>query len=242
MHGERAVLNGSGTAFFDRPRIVVLNPKGGSGKTTLATHLAACFAARGEYPALIDEDPQGSSMRWLSKRPPERPEVAGISAFGNRPGVTRTFQMRVPPECEWVLVDTPAAVPAQRLPEVTRGAHAVLVPVLPSDIDIHAAARCVHDLLLIAKISRREQRLGIVANRIRQRTRAQAQLMRFLGSLHIPVVATLRDSQNYLRASEAGLGIHELPAWQARADVESWGPLVAWLDAKRHPMIREQGA
>jgi chromosome partitioning protein len=214
-------------------RIIVLNPKGGSGKTTLATNLAANFAVSGYRPALMDLDPQGSSMRWLGKRPKERTGVHGIAGFERSVAVTRSWQLRVPSDCAPLIIDTPAAVDAQALPEMTRGADAILVPVMPSDIDIHAAAKCIADLLLIAKIRRSEGRIGIVANRVRSNTRVSQSLMRFLNSLDIPLIATLRDSQNYVRCSESGLGLYELPQWQARQDVGAWDDLMSWLETRR---------
>jgi chromosome partitioning protein len=214
-------------------RIVILNPKGGSGKTTIASNLAACYAASGRRPALLDLDPQGSSTRWLRKRPRDSSPIHGIAAFERSAAVTRSWQLRVPAECSTVVVDTPAAVESQLLPEITRGADAVLVPVMPSDIDIHATAKCIADLLLVAKIRRSEHRIGIVANRVRVHTLVSQSLMRFLTSLDIPVVATLRDTQNYIRSAEAGIGIHEMPRWQVHQDLEQWDRLRAWLDARR---------
>lgn len=213
----------------DMQRIVILNPKGGSGKTTIATNLAASFANRGRLPALMDLDPQGSSMRWLKKRPQDKAPIYGIAGFVRSSAVTRSWQLRVPSECSMLIVDTPAALDAQCFPEVTRGADAVLVPVMPSDIDIHAAAKCIADLLLVAKIRRADDRIGIVANRVRSNTLISQALMRFLNSLDIPLVATLRDTQNYVRAVESGMGIHEMPQWQAKQDVENWEQMVQWL-------------
>jgi chromosome partitioning protein len=214
-------------------RIVILNPKGGSGKTTIASNLAACFAVNGLRPALMDLDPQGSSTRWLRKRPENNPAIHGIAAFERSTAVTRSWQLRVPAECNVVVVDTPAALEAQSLPEITRGADAVLVPVMPSDIDIHATAKCIADLLLVAKIRRSEHRLGIIANRVRANTLVSQSLMRFLNSLDIPLVATLRDTQNYVRSAEAGVGIYEMPRWQVWPDLQQWENLTAWLDARR---------
>src|SRR5690606_10235558 len=128
-------------------------------KTTVASNLAACFAASGKRPSLMDLDPQGSSMRWLRKRPEDKQPIHGIAGFERAVAVTRTWQLRVPADCGVVIVDTPAALDPQKLPEVTRGADAVLVPVMPSDIDIHATAKCIADLLLIAKIRRSEGRI-----------------------------------------------------------------------------------
>jgi chromosome partitioning protein len=213
-------------------RIVVLNPKGGSGKTTIATNLAAFYAAGGHTTALIDHDPQGSSSRWLRRRPAEAPPVHGIAAFEKPTRVTRSFLLRLPPNASRVVVDTPAALAAQQMPELVQEADAVLVPVLPSDIDIHAASRCIADLLLVARIRRREHRIGVVVNRARRNTLALSNLLRFLSTLEIPVIATLRDSQNYLRSAELGLGLHEMRGHLLYEDLDTWSPLVAWLDAR----------
>ena len=214
-------------------RIIILNPKGGSGKTTVATNLAARYAVMGKLPALMDLDPQASSTRWLKKRPVDAPPIHGIAAFERSSTVTRSWQLRIPHECDTVIVDTPAALDAQRLPEITRGADAVLVPVMPSDIDIHAAAKCIADLLLVAKIKRSEGRLGILANRVRSNTLISQALMRFLSSLEIPLVATLRDTQNYVRSAQSGVGIHEMPTWQVQKDLQDWEQLDQWLGDRR---------
>ncbi len=214
-------------------RIIVLNPKGGSGKTTVATNLAARFATLGKQPVLMDLDPQGSSTRWLQKRPSDLPPIHGIAAYERSSSVTRSWQLRIPADSEIVIVDSPAALDAQKLPEVTRGADAILVPVMPSDIDIHAAAKCIADLLLIGKVKRSEGVLGIIANRVRSNTRISQALMRFLGSLDIPLVATLRDTQNYVRAAQTGTGLHEMPRWQVGRDLDDWEQLAAWLDSRQ---------
>lgn len=217
-------------------KIVVLNPKGGSGKTTVATNLAAYFAVQGFQPALMDMDAQGSSTRWLSKRPKGLAPVHAIAGYERNMRVTRTFATRVPMECKRLIVDTAAAVEAQRLPDLVRNATAIIVPVLPSDIDIHAAAKCISDLLLIAKVKREEQRIGVIANRVKRHTVMYRSLMKFLDTLDIPVVTTLRDSQNYVRASETGMGIFEMKAYVAREDTEQWLPLVGWI-AQRPPVV-----
>ena len=213
-------------------RILVLNPKGGSGKTTIATNLASYFASQGDRPLLSDNDPQGSSTRWLKKRTPERPFIYGVAAFERNTRMTRAWQMRIPPDAAHVVVDTPAAVLAQDMPDMTKNADAIIVPVLPSDIDIHACSKCIADLLLIAKVRRDEYRIGVVANRVRRNTVIYQSLMRFLESLRIPVIATLRDSQNYVRAAEQGVGVHEMKRYAVEQDLADWEPLLAWLKAK----------
>jgi chromosome partitioning protein len=211
-------------------KIVVLNPKGGSGKSTIATNLAAYYAWSGRAVALMDHDPQGSSMRWLRQRPADLPAIHGIAAYEKKLGVTRAFALRTPPGTERVVVDTPAAVTPLQLPELTQDAQAIVVPVLPSDIDIHAASRAIADLLLAGRVHRSERRLVIVANRARRYTKAFSTLMRFLESLRIPVVAVLRDSQAYVRSAEYGMGIHEMKGALLQEDLDSWKPLVDWLE------------
>ncbi|HUN26566.1 MAG TPA: AAA family ATPase [Steroidobacteraceae bacterium] len=210
-------------------RIVVLNPKGGSGKTTIAINLASYFASRQQMPVLLDYDPQGSSLRWVKKRHPTQPWVYAIAAFERDTRTTRAFQLRTPEGTTHVIVDTPAAIDAHEMPDLTRTADKILVPVLPSDIDIHACSRCIRDLLLVAKIRREDNRLGVVANRVRRNTLIYQSLTRFLGTLGVPIVATIRDSQNYVRSAELGLGVHEMKSYIVREDVAQWEPLIAWL-------------
>lgn len=220
-------------------KIVVLNPKGGSGKSTLATNLASYFAVQNRRPTLMDLDVQGSSMRWVGKRTPLQPLVYGVAGFERKAGITRSFALRTQADSEITIVDTPAAIEPQRLPDLTRDAEAILVPVLPSDIDIHAATRCISDLLLVAKIKRQDQRIAVIANRVKRHTVMYRSLMKFLYSLQIPVVATLRDSQAYVRAFDHGIGLFEMKPYMVRDDLEQWQPLLGWL-ANRHSLT-EQG-
>jgi chromosome partitioning protein len=222
-------------------RILVLNPKGGSGKTTIATNLASYFATQNERPMLFDNDPQGSSTRWLKKRKPEQLFIHGVAAFERSTRMTRAFQMRIPPETQHVVVDTPAAVVGQDLPELTKGADAIIVPVLPSDIDIHACSKCIADLLLIAKVRRDEHRIGVVANRVKRNTLIYQSLLRFLEALRIPVITTIRDSQNYVRASELGVGVFEMKPYLVASDLEDWYPLLNWLKAKESARVGTPG-
>src|SRR6201987_4018763 len=214
-------------------RIVVLNPKGGSGKTTIAINLASYLASRHYTPVLMDFDPQGSSLRWVRKRRPAQPPIHVIAAFEKDTRTTRAFQLRVPDVATHVIVDTPAALDPHQLPEMTRDADKILVPVLPSDIDIHACSRCIRDLLLVGKIRREDDRIGVIANRIRRNTLTYQSLIRFLHTLGIPIVATIRDSQNYVRAAELGIGVHEMKSYVAHDDIEQWVPLIAWLTRSR---------
>ncbi len=210
-------------------KIVVLNPKGGSGKTTIATNVAAYYAIAGNRVALMDYDRQASSARWVAARPPERPSIALVKAFERNSRMSRTWQLHATRGATNIVIDTPAGATREDLQEITRDAHAVVIPVLPSEIDIHAASRCIGDLLLCAKIKPRDGRIGVVANRVKKNTRVYQALLRFLKALEIPFITSLRDAQAYVHAAGLGQGIFELPRHRAKVDLESWEPLLAWL-------------
>src|SRR5260370_36313535 len=146
-------------------RILVLNPKGGSGKTTVATNLASYFASMGDRPLLTDNDAQGSSTRWLKKRKPEQAFIHGLAAFERNSRMTRAWQMRTPSDARHVVVDTPAAILGQDMPAVTRGADAIIVPVVPSAIELHAFSKCIADLVLIPKGRRDVHRMRVGPHR-----------------------------------------------------------------------------
>ena len=211
-------------------KIVILNPKGGCGKSTLATNLAASYTSRGSVPAIMDYDPQGSTMAWLERRPSDLPVIHGIAAFKRTMQATRSWQLRVPAETQNLIIDSPASITHDDLRELTRDSSSILVPVLPSSMDIHAASRCIADLLLVAKVDRRDRKLAVVANRTRKNTRSFAKLMRFLDSLGIPIIAVLRDSQNFVHAAERGIGICEMQPSRVRQDVAELGKILDWLD------------
>ncbi len=211
-------------------KIVVINPKGGCGKTTISTNLASYFAQRGPIPAIMDCDQQGSTMSWIERRPADLAEIHGIAAYKRTMQATRSWQLRVPTETTNLIVDSPAALTNDDLREITRDACSILVPVLPSAIDIHAASRVIADLLLVAKIDRRDRKLAVVANRTRKNTKSYAKLMRFLDSLGIPIIAVLRDSQNFVKAAERGIGLCDMPFHKVVEDMEQIENIVEWLD------------
>jgi chromosome partitioning protein len=208
-------------------KVVVLNPKGGSGKTTLAFSLAGYLAATGRKVGLLDMDRQGSSTHWLGNRPESLPQIHALTPPAGGSGT-----IPVPADVDYVVIDAPAGLAGEQLIDFTCGAHAILVPVLPSDLDIHAASRLVSQLLLKAQVSRRNGRLGIVANRVKERTVAYKQLLRFLDRLSIDLVGVLRDSQNYTHAASDGRCIHEMPPSQVRKDTEQWQAITTWLESR----------
>jgi len=214
-------------------KVVILNPKGGCGKTTLATNIAAYYAMRGPAPTLVDLDPQGYSMRWLDKRSGDRPPVHGGGAYQRILQGREAVQLQTSPETETLIIDLPAALGSDELRDVTYNAGSILIPVLPSAIDINCASRFIGELLLRAQIDRRNQQLAVVANRTRQNTRSFRMLWRFLTSLSIPLIAILRDSQSFVHASARGIGICEMPPYLVKKDVEQLELIINWLDRWR---------
>jgi len=209
-------------------KIVILNPKGGCGKTTLATNLASYFAMRGPPPTLVDCDPGGYSMRWIDKRPEHRPQIYGIAAYDHCGGNDRPLRSWF--ASKEMIVDLPAAVEPDNLVYETYDADSILMPIVPSDIDIHSATKFIADLLLVTQLDRHEHKLAIVANRTRHYTKSYQRLMRFLTSLEIPIVAQLRDSQNFVHAAASGIGVCEMPRHRVGQDVDQIKALVGWLD------------
>ncbi|MGB5305033.1 MAG: ParA family protein [Gammaproteobacteria bacterium] len=215
-------------------KIVVINSKGGCGKTTLSTNLASYYANHGYPAALFDYDPQDSSTRWLRQRPAGLAAIHGVAAaHPPQGGVTRAFQMRVPPDTQRLVLDTPASLKRMEFTEILRDATAIIVPVLPSTIDSHVTAKFIRDLSNELRIQSPAAQVAIVANRVRRNTRAFQELMSFLEEMQMLPVASLRDSQNYVHAAADGVGIHEMKAKLTRVDRDQWQTLIDWLESIR---------
>jgi chromosome partitioning protein len=214
-------------------RIMLLNPKGGCGKTTIATSLASYYAAQGHRPALVDYDSQGSSTRWLEERPGELSPIHGVAAWRVPSGVTRAWQMRLPAEVDRVVVDTAAGLSAVHVPDMVQRADTIVVPVLPSRIDIAAAADFLELLARQAEVRDGTRRVAVVGNRLRGNRRLVRELKTFLAAQAFPFVASLRESSNYEQAAALGVGIHDLDGARAQTDRDQWRPLLAWLESGR---------
>jgi chromosome partitioning protein len=206
--------------------IMVLNSKGGCGKSTIATNLASYYATEGKSVALVDYDPQASSLDWLAKRPDSRANIIGID--GAKDGLTH-----VPRNSDIVIEDAPARTHGAELTDLVRHAETLIVPVLPSTIDMQASAKFLEELAKVGKVKRKQVKVAVVANRVRENTIIFDQLDEYLEGLKVPYIATLREAQNYIRAYLRGLGIFELPEYLAWPDLEEWGPLIDWLNSRR---------
>jgi chromosome partitioning protein len=212
-------------------KIVVINSKGGCGKTTLSTNLAGYYAAQGYPTALYDYDPQDSAARWLQQRSGEMPRIHGVAAaHAPAQGITRSFQMRLPPETQRLVLDTPASLKRMELIEILRNAAAIIVPILPSTIDSHVTVNFIQDLQAEIRMHAPAAPIAVVANRVRRNTRAFHALLQFLEARNMTPVTCLRDSQNYVHAAAEGAGIHELKSNLTRIDREHWQPLIDWLE------------
>jgi chromosome partitioning protein len=206
--------------------IMVLNSKGGCGKSTLSTNIAVFFARDGHQVCIADYDPQRSSLDWLDTRPPDLPAITAVAAFED--GLRN-----VPRNTEILVIDAPARVHGTELNELVRRAETIIVPVLPSSIDMKACGHFMAELLEIGKVSRKQARLAVVANRVREYTLVYEELDQYLTKLKVPYLGALREAQNYVRAYSRGMGVLELPEYLAWPDWKQWQPIGAWLDSKR---------
>lgn len=211
--------------------VLILNAKGGSGKTTIATNLAALFASADFKTAIIDYDPQGSSHYWGTLRDnSERAPIHIVDASHKKTGITRSFQLRTPADTERVVIDTPAGISRDTLREAVTRADLILIPVAPSPTDVHATAGFIRELLLTIKNSSlREIPIGVIANRTSHNSPLYQPLERFLDSLDIPFIASLSDSERYIDASSTGIGIHEMEVAQVTQERAEWKPLIKWI-------------
>lgn len=208
---------------------LVINPKGGSGKTTVAVNLASYFVANGVATAVMDYDPQGSTMNWLRVRPAHARPIHGANAAPQKTGL-RALGMHVPANTQQLIIDAPAGASGLVLQEMLSRAHCILIPVAPSAIDIHATANFIRDLLLTGKIRANNIRLGVVANRVRKANPVYEPLERFLKSLNLPLLARLPDSDVFLAAAESGLGIFEMDFAASATERGQFQPIAEWVD------------
>jgi len=202
------------------PVIVVANPKGGVGKSTLSTNIAGYFASAGHAVMLGDVDRQQSTRTWLSMRPPHLAPITGWD-------LNQDEVVRPPKGTTHVVLDTPAGLHGKRLDAVLKIADQVIVPLQPSIFDIHATHAFVREL----KAHKRNDQVqvGLVGMRTREGTISADQLHKFLETLDVPLVAFLRDTQNYVHLAARGLTLWDVAPSRVQRDLEQWAPLTHWL-------------
>lgn len=215
----------------DAYRILVINGKGSAGKTTISTNLAAWLAYRDQATALLDANPQGSASAWVEQRSANRPLVYGFKAGSSQSKA---------PATEWLITDAAAGISGEALNDLVLNHDLVLVPVIASDVDIRSSTRFIGELLLTPAMRRQRRPMAVIANRIKQPTEAWERLQKFLNSLKIPHPATLRDSQNYLRAHREGLGVVDYQQQGYLRDRADWEALVQWIDEQHADYLRRK--
>ena len=213
-------------------RILIINGKGGCGKTTIATNLAVAYANRGTKVALLDNDPQASTTYWAEQRAADLPAISVIAKH-ERPKMyqTQSFHHRLPEATDLVITDGHSNTRGRDLENLLRQTDLILVPILPSAIDIRAGGQFIADLLTHPMYRRQPRPVGVIANRIQPNTQTHEKLMHFLGCLDVPCVAQFRDSTVYTDAAETGQGVVDMKECRAaRKETAQWKQLLQWID------------
>jgi chromosome partitioning protein len=201
--------------------ILVANPKGGSGKTTLATNVAGWLAGKRKNVVLRDLDPQRSATEWLQRRPELFPRIAGLERDGKHAAKDSDH--------DWRVVDSPAGLHGDDLRDAIRRADVMLVPLTPSAFDMAAAVHFLSAIQEVKAIKKGELALGVVAMRVDPRTVSAAELDQFLKAFEFPVIAHLRDTQVYVHCARDGASVFDLPRSRGEQDWEQWKPLTRWV-------------
>ena len=202
--------------------ILIANPKGGSGKTTLATNLAGYLAKQGQRVVMLDLDQQKSSLDWLSLRAHELPTISGI---GSEQEISKGDMEKI----DWLVLDSPAGIEGKSLARALKLANKVIVPVQPSVFDMVATRDFINRLIEEKTIQRRKSFIGIVGMRVDPRTRVASTLEQFLLQYDFPIITYLRDTKVYANAAFDGKSIFDLPFHQAEQDLIQWKTLTQWV-------------
>ena len=208
-------------------RILVASAKGGVGKTTISTTLSGFYALNGKRTVLVDGDPQGSSLSWCAKRQVEGGQVLAVD--GNR----RNWVQRIPEKAQRVVMDAPAGAMPEHLSAQLAIADAIVVPVLPSVLDMEATVRFLNALADVPRVASGKLPVGLVANRLKPRTQASQQVVEQLSQWPVSLVAQLRDTQAYVLLSGLGKCLFDYHSESVREHQRDWEPLLHWLKRVR---------
>lgn len=209
--------------------ISIMNGKGGCGKTTVVTNLATHLSGMSYKVALVDYDPQHSSLKWLAERPTDFAYIGGVDATNNAALINNIRKINIPNTADFVLVDTPAGVSGFMLDDIIKKTNIIIVPVLPSAHDIRAASEFIGQLLLNYNFRTFAPNIAVVANRVTTTSLEFNRLQRFLLSLKIPFVSTFSDSKYYLQTADKGIGISEIATRLHAQEMFEWNQLVTWI-------------
>lgn len=204
--------------------VLVASSKGGCGKSTIATQLAAWASVSGKRTVLVDLDPQRSSLHWCERR--AQAEAAAVLGL---PGEDGRWQRRLPEDTEWLVFDAPAGSQPATLKSVIERIDTLLVPVLPSAFDLEATAGFLDALSSHRRMADGSLQVGLVANRLRMNTQASQRAVAQLAEWPWPLRAELRDSQSYVLLAALGKSLFDYDNEAVRAQAEPWQPLLRWL-------------
>lgn len=202
--------------------ILIANPKGGSGKTTLSISIAGYLAARGQKVAIMDLDRQKSASQWLASRPSNLPAIGLFHSEGEKHAAA-----------DWLVIDSPAGLHGKNLDHALKLVHKVIVPIAPSLFDIQASKDFLGVLSREKVVRKGKTFVGVVGMRMAPHTRAATTLEQFIARLDLPVLAYLRETQAYVNAAFEGKTLFDLPPYLAERELEQWAYLLDWLEKSR---------
>ena len=216
------VVSGGPEIGIHMHTIIIANPKGGSGKTTLATNVAGWLAGKRQRVVLADFDPQRSSAHWLTRRPALMPAITGWTADQDK----KAMQEADP---QWLVVDLPAGIHGETLRDAVRRADILLVPISPSYFDFEATRAFLAKLAEYKSVKEGKVSIGLVGMRVDARTRSSTELEEFIKEHDFPFVTNLRDTQVYVHAARDGLSVFDMPRSRVEQDWDQWRTLTRWI-------------
>ena len=211
---------------------LVINAKGGVGKTTITTNLASYFASRDVPTTIADFDPQGSSLNWLAQRSSEARKIHGVDLSSRIGGGFANGRRQIPRQTQQLIIDAPAGPTRLLLQDLLARTQSIVIPVAPSSIDVHATANFIKEVMLVGHVRFRNIRVAVIANRVRNSKPVYAPLEKFVAVMGISFLGRVNDSDVYVEAAEAGLGVFDLPAEAAAAEQRDFLAVARWVQGE----------